>query len=150
MKRLSTAAFIVLIFSSVGLAESPRLQFNGRFWQNLQYGPKSYFIVGFLEGLQAGAYDAIYKQDFGESADASRIAEAVNRAIKTRDKFWGKSTLGEVIRGLDQFYADPANALIPIHIAMQYFQARVIGADMAPWDAWVQNLRRSEASKSTQ
>jgi hypothetical protein len=83
---------------------------------------KLYFVVGFAEALSA-----------------SGVAEAVQA------KYLSGATLGETVKGLDQFYEDPANAAIPVMMAFHVFALKVKGATPEDLAAEVAELRRIAA-----
>src|SRR5271157_2373295 len=77
---------------------------NGRFWANLSSTSKLFFIVGFDEGIGIAA-------PFSEQ------------------KYFAKGTpYGDVVKGLDRFYQEPENLMIPISDSLVIFQLKVNGA----------------------
>jgi len=127
------------------LQETPR---NGRFWDVLVSSSKIVYVVGFLDGLSSAAFKTFFNTlpaqempngDLEKGRALVYKSMAANEAILR--PFFGKSTVAEVVKGVDQFYEDPANALVPIEFAMQYFQARASGSDMKEWQSKLQGQR---------
>jgi hypothetical protein len=92
---------------------------NGRFWKASSVIAKATYLMGFCDGLQSEA-----------SASYRRYAT-------------GKSTYGELSDLVDQFYSDPANALISVPAALLLVNLKVTGAEQSTLDIAVADARRS-------
>lgn len=92
---------------------------NGRYWLWMDPSARTTFLVGFSEAMH--------------------VADA-----ETRRMFFdvGVSVFGELQRGVDQFYDDPANASIPIASAISVWALKSNGATAEMVDAYIANLRR--------
>lgn len=60
---------------------------------------------------------------------------------------FGESTFGEIVDGLDDFYRDTANVLIPVPVAMKYFQMKVHGESPGKLAETLANWRRAAVSQ---
>jgi hypothetical protein len=108
-------------------SQTPENQFtggvsNGRFWSTLTVADRDLLLIGFREGVIAS-----------ENDEASRIytSEA--------------ATIGQVRKGIDLFYSDPANLAIGIKDASRIFLVRLGGADAATVEALTVKARRMAA-----
>jgi hypothetical protein len=122
---------------------------NGRFWNDvLDSSSKIGYMIGFLDGLSSAAFKTFFStlptQEM-PNGDLEKGRALVYKSMAAKEvilrPFFGKSTVAEVVKGVDQFYEDPANALVPIEFAMQYFQARASGSDMKEWQSKLQDQR---------
>lgn len=120
------AAFSVSMAGQVPAAQLTQGSRNGRFWQAIGDTEK----LGLIEGYLEGAIQVI--------ADW-RISEELRTALV--ETYSGSSTIGEIVKGLDGFYAEPANARIPIRAAISLFRAKVNGISPAEFEKQVAVLR---------
>ena len=102
---------------------------NGRFWQASNEDEKLGFIEGYMEGAKAALLD-------------SRIPDELQTTV-WESRFAGKSTIGEILKGVDGFYADPANALIPIQFAIAVFRERVRGSSPENLEKRIATIRKA-------
>ena len=97
---------------------------NGRFWQSASETARLYYLVGFND-----ATAALAKDDLRERVSA------------------GSATFAEKMKFVDGFYADPANAAIPVLDALIVFTAKLNGFlpdSLEALTAWF----RSETAKA--
>lgn len=84
---------------------------NGRFWDSLNDSTKQGYVMGFWEGVKAGAS--------GDIADQSA----------TFNTFYAVGfTNGDFVKELDKLYANTQNVLIPIPDAIRYCALKLGGA----------------------
>ncbi len=91
---------------------------NGRLWVTMPEAVKSAYAMGIWEGALA--------------MDDTKAVEAYN----------DKSTFDETARGIDLFYKEPANILVPVNIAMMLVTAKNNGASAADLDNRITKIRR--------
>ena len=96
---------------------------NGRFWTSLGRNEKLYYLVGLNEG-----------------ASVASVADGA-------PYFPGGASFGETEDGIDQFYAEPANARISVLDALRVFTMKVKGATPARLEAELATLRRRIAAE---
>jgi len=118
VKKLLIVCGLLAALSASMTAQVPDAQLthgsrNGRFWQAISDSDKLGFIEGYLEGA------ALVIADW-------RISEDL-RTILVASYVPSKATLSEVLKDLDSFYTESANARIPIRIAVSLFVAKVRG-----------------------
>jgi hypothetical protein len=123
MKR--PAIFVLFVAALSVSAQPPENQKtvglrNGRYWAAQTEGSKIDFVVGFSEALAATGFHA--QSDWSEH-------------------FRGTETIGEAVRGLNQFYEDPANAAIPIEKALVVFARKLKGEPPEDSAALIAKLR---------
>lgn len=128
--RNTSVAFLLWVAGlACGQAQDTTKTFgyqNGRSWASMSESMKLGFVVGCGEGL---AFAEMRK--FGE-------------------QFPSKSTNGEIVKGLDKFYDEPANAPIPIVGALGVFAAQVRGASASEITEMIESLRRVATSKNAE
>jgi len=103
--------------------------FNGQFWQLLQANEKNIYIGAFHEGLGLGM---------------TMTAAGPYDADKLADQYFAKG-FGptEMVKGLDQFYADAANTRVPIFVAMRWFREKCRGRSAAQLEELASAYRAS-------
>jgi hypothetical protein len=130
MKRIVLG--ILLVFSAVSLAAqtqqrqaAPELKApsNGEEWLRLSSSEKLYWAVGYAQGYR----DALDKIDVtsGPGTPCASLAARTERQTSTA----GKVTGFELVSGLERFYSDPANAVIPIGSAIRIYLLQASGKD---------------------
>jgi hypothetical protein len=124
VKRLAVVFFAVAVYVSALDPDSLTTGglYNGRGWVTANSGEKLYFVMAFGDAL---------------------IVET-----KVSGVYFGESTNGEIVKGLDQFYEDPANASIPVPFAMKLFARKVSGASAEDLAARTAELRRNAKAAS--
>jgi hypothetical protein len=106
-RRMKLATLLLfLTVTAFGIDPIPRTGglVNGHFWtpdDSLKKGLQ----LGYLMGLSEGT-----------------------RNTSLGYSMFGDSTFKEIVDGVDDFYSDPANVLIPVRDAMRYFQLKLNGA----------------------
>lgn len=89
--------------------------FNGRFWNNISPAMKIGYLIGFTEGIHA----TLLNIDGGNSV--AKYTPVKDELIAS------KFTFGEIRSEMDRFYADAANARIPINLALVIVNKRMKG-----------------------
>jgi hypothetical protein len=125
MNLLKLMMVCALVFAA--RAQTPENEFtggvaNGRTWQALPSEFRTGFLVGFREGIIASENDEANRVYISDSA-----------------------TIGQVKKGIDLFYSDPANLAIGIKDASRIFLVRLGGADAATVEALTVKARRMAA-----
>lgn len=95
---------------------------NGRMWRSLDVTLKTVFLMGLEEGLR----------------------EAGSNSTTADTYFPKRLTHGEFMESIDQFYAEPANLLVPVIRAMPLITGKVNGAQQSTFDK-ILALLRAEA-----
>ncbi len=126
MKVLAT----LLLLASLCVAQIPENQksngaLNGRYWTAQTAQNRLDFIVGYAEAWMALA------------------------SIEFPKEFPDKIPYGELVAGINQFYATPENLVIPIYRAISLWTMKANGADPAKYaDAVAMYIRAfRQASK---
>lgn len=125
------AAFISALTTSAQVPENQRTGdlLNGRFWvANDNHTAKVLFLYGFLDALNTRS-------------------DIPSPAILT---YFSKATFDETVKGLDQFYSDPANDEIPIALALNVFTDKVKGATPEALAAETAEMRRRANAPASQ
>jgi len=82
---------------------------NGRSWEKLDYSGKLGFVCGLFDGITL----------FWSAAEAGKKADldSVYHGLSVSPSL----TVGDVVKGIDEFYGDAANAKLPAICAYLYF-----------------------------
>lgn len=96
---------------------------NGEEWLRLSSTEKLFWAVGYSQGYR----DALEKIDVtsGPGTPCASLAARTERQTSTA----GKVTGFELVSGLERFYADPANSVIPIGSAIRIYLLQASGKD---------------------
>jgi hypothetical protein len=96
---------------------------NGQEWLKLSSTEKLFWAIGFSQGYR----DALDKIDVtsGPGTPCASLAARTERQTSTAGKLSGF----ELVSGLERFYADPANAVIPVGSAIRIYLLQASGKD---------------------
>jgi hypothetical protein len=118
----------LLLFATVGVAQrqaTPEITApaNGEEWLKLSSTEKLFWAIGYSQGYQ----EALNKIDVtsGPGSPCSSLAARTERQTSTSGKVSGF----ELVSGLERFYADPANSVIPIGAAIRIYLLQASGKD---------------------
>ena len=128
MKKL-VLGLVLLSFATVGFAQqrqtTPELTppDNGEEWLKLSSTEKLFWAIGYSQGYR----EALDKIDVtaGPASPCASLADRTERQTSTS----GKLTGFELVSGLERFYADPANTVIPVGSAIRIYLLQASGKD---------------------
>ena len=128
MKKI-VVGLVLLMFSVAGFAAdrpaSPEINppSNGEEWLKLSSSEKLFWSVGYAQGYQ----EALGKIDVtsGPTSPCAGLAVRTEKQTSTA----GKLTGFELVSGLERFYSDPANTVIPIGSAIRISLLQAGGKD---------------------
>jgi hypothetical protein len=119
MKRI----FIFLFLSVAAMADDSRYATaalnNGRAWAITDLSDHLHYVAGLVDML------SVYQ-----------VADPKDAAA-----YSFHATVGEIVKLLDRFYDDPANADVPVVLALTYAKHKVEGATPAQLEEGAANLR---------
>jgi hypothetical protein len=132
MKKIG---LFLLMSGTLLIAQQPDIEItdgwrNGRFWAHLDTSWKLGFIIGYQEGVSAGAAVMM------KNNDTANVIDTIHTLTPH------KLTYGEIIKAVDRFYADPLNAIINIPTALEIIADEAAGA--AP-ERIAERIRKSRA-----
>ncbi|HEX6096706.1 MAG TPA: hypothetical protein VF432_10315 [Thermoanaerobaculia bacterium] len=117
----------LLLFATTVVAATPEITppANGDEWLRLSSTEKLFWAIGYSQGYR----DALEKIDVtaGPASPCASLAVRTERQSSTSGKVSGF----EVVSGLERFYADPANTVIPLGSAIRIFLLQASGKDQA-------------------
>jgi hypothetical protein len=118
----------LLLITTAGYAQraaSPEITppTNGDQWLRLSSTEKLYWAIGYAQGYR----EALDKIDVtsGPSSVCANLADRTERQTSTAGKVSGF----ELVSGLERFYAEPANKVIPIGSAIRIVLLQASGKD---------------------
>ena len=128
MKKI-VLGLALLLFATAGFAAdrpaTPELTppSNGDEWLKLSSTEKLFWAIGYSQGYQ----DALGKIDVtaGPTSPCASLAVRTERQTSTAGKVSGF----ELVSGLERFYADPANTVIPVGSAIRIYVLQASGKD---------------------
>jgi hypothetical protein len=118
----------LLLTASAGIAQTrttPELKppTNGEEWLKLSSSEKLFWSLGYAQGY----LEALEKIDgtAGPTSPCASLAARTERQSSTA----GKMTGFELVSGLEKFYSDPANVVIPVGSAIRIYLLQAGGKD---------------------
>ncbi len=106
---------------------------NGRSWEKLGYAGKLGFVCGFFDG--ATVFRAMADQEKGlQKGPVQSIYDSLSVPLEM--------TVGDVVKGMDEFYADAENLDLPAVCAYIHFIHKSRHGDMAAMDRRVSVWRK--------
>ena len=119
----------LLVFASAAAAQTrsaaPEIKApdNGDQWLKLSSTEKVFWAIGYAQGYA----EALEKIDVtsGPTSPCATLADRTEKVTSTEGKLSGF----ELVSGLERFYADPANTVIPIGTAVRIFLLQAGGKD---------------------
>jgi hypothetical protein len=118
----------LLLSASAGLAQTrntPELKppANGEEWLKLSSSEKLFWSLGYAQGYQ----EALEKIDVtsGPTSPCASLAARTERQSSSA----GKMTGFELVSGLEKFYSEPANTVIPVGSAIRIYLLQAGGKD---------------------
>lgn len=147
MRKLIFAAALVLTASAFA-ADRPTPEIippaNGEEWLHLSSSEKLFWSIGYAQGYQ----EALGKIDItsGPNTPCASLAARTEKSTSTA----GKVTGFEVVSGLEKFYSDPANAVIPVGSAIRIYLLQAGGKDPVTIQELIDTARAlgTEAARS--
>jgi len=96
---------------------------NGEEWLKLSSTEKLFWAIGYSQGYR----DALDKIDVtaGPTSPCASLAVRTERQTSTSGKLSGF----ELVSGLERFYSDPANTVIPVGSAIRIYLLQASGKD---------------------
>ncbi len=92
--------------------------FNGRFWKQLSAGEKIMFVVGFTSGIGI--------------TNVSNAGACVPASLTNK----------EAADGLDRFYLEPENLMVPMCMSVTILAAKASGSEPSMIDSMIAEVRR--------
>jgi hypothetical protein len=114
MRKLAWILFMLVLpcFSQTNENEQTFGGLNGRFWERLKPSDRLWFIIGVHEGL-----------------NITGISEAATMRL-----YFPDIPYGDILKGVDRFYAEPENLRFPVVYALKIFALKVNGATQSEID----------------
>lgn len=120
---------VLLSYAAVGLAQqrqaTPEITppANGEEWLKLSSTEKLFWAIGYSQGYR----EALDKIDIsaGPASPCASLAARTERQSSTAGKLSGF----ELVSGLERFYSDPANTVIPVGSAIRIYLLQASGKD---------------------
>jgi hypothetical protein len=127
----------LLLCAAAGVAATPDITppSNGEDWMKLSSTEKLFWSIGYSQGY----VDALSKIDIasGPNSACSNLAARTERQTSTAGKVSGF----ELVSGLEKFYSDPANSLIPVGSAIRIYLLQASGKDQTTIQELIETAR---------
>jgi len=108
---------------------------NGADWSKLSSTEKLFWSIGYSQGYA----EALNKIDVA-SGPNSPCASLANRTV-AQTATAGKVSGFELVSGLEKFYADPANSMVPIGNAIRIYLLQASGKDQTTIQELIETAR---------
>ena len=136
MKKVAVALVLILVPLATWAA-TPEINppSNGEDWMKLSSTEKLFWSIGYSQGY----LEALNKIDVasGPNSACASLAARTERQSSTAGKVSGF----ELVSGLEKFYSDPANSLIPIGSAIRIYLLQASGKDQTTIQELVETAR---------
>ena len=143
MKKVAVALVLVL-FTTVGYAATPEITppSNGEDWMKLSSTEKLFWSIGYSQGY----LEALNKIDVasGPNSACAGLASRTERQSSTAGKVSGF----ELVSGLEKFYSDPGNSLIPVGSAIRIYLLQASGKDQTTVQELIETARALGAASA--
>jgi len=108
---------------------------NGEDWLKLSSTEKLFWSIGYAQGYQ----EALSKIDVssGPNTPCANLANRTERQTSTAGKVSGF----ELVSGLEKFYSEPANAVIPLGSAIRIYLLQASGKDQTTIQELIETAR---------
>ncbi len=141
MKKIVVGvAFLLAVVAGSAAAQAPaapeiRPPSNGEDWAKLSSTEKLFWSIGYSQG----DVDALNKIDVasGPNTACSTLADRTAQQSSTAGKVSGF----ELVSGLEKFYSDPANTLVPIWNAIRIYLLQASGKDQTTIQELIETAR---------
>jgi hypothetical protein len=140
MKKTAVALALLLSAMVLSAADRPGAPEinppgNGEEWMRLSSTEKLYWSIGYAQGYQ----EALNKIDVsaGPNSPCQALATRTERQTSTAGKVSGF----ELVSGLEKFYGDPANALVPVPTAIRIYMFTAAGKDQTTIQELIETAR---------
>lgn len=140
MRKLALGLTLLLwTFSAVAAdrAATPEITppTNGEEWLRLSSTEKLFWAIGYAQGYQ----EALGKIDIasGPNSQCQQLATSKERATSTAGKVSGF----ELVSGLEKFYSEPANSVIPVGSAVRIYLLQAGGKDQTTIQELIETAR---------
>lgn len=139
MKKIVVGIAFLLV-AVAGFAQTPAAPqiappSNGEDWMKLSSTEKLFWSIGYSQGYA----EALNKIDVasGPNSACANIASRTEQQSSTAGRVSGF----ELVSGLEKFYSDPANALVPIGNAIRIYLLQASGKDQTTIQELVETAR---------
>jgi len=132
--------FIFFIVPSHTVAGENRR--DGNWWRGEDKYARITYVTGFFDGMDLG-----HRFSYWEFTNKKELEDCIYKVITSYDNFCDKYfknvTNGQIVDGLDSFYADFRNRSIVVHSAVWVVVNSIAGTPKKTIDALIENLRRN-------
>ena len=137
MKNVAVALVLVVMTTAVYAQTAPKITppQNGEEWMKLSSTEKLFWSIGYAQGY----LEALNKIDVaaGANSTCAQLATRTERATSTAGKVSGF----ELVSGLEKFYSDPANSVIPVGSAVRIYLLQASGKDQTTIQELIETAR---------
>ncbi len=140
MKKLAVALALLMsatVLSAANPPGAPEINppSNGEEWMRLSSTEKLFWSIGYAQGYQ----EALGKIDIASlpNSQCQTLSARTERQTSTAGKVSGF----ELVSGLEKFYGDPLNALIPVGSAIRIYLLQASGKDQTTIQELIETAR---------
>jgi hypothetical protein len=136
MKKVAVALVMVALTVSV-YAATPEITppSNGEEWMKLSSTEKLFWSIGYAQGY----LEALNKIDVASGPNSACASLAAQKEKASSSS--GKVTGFELVSGLEKFYSEPANTVIPVGSAIRIYLLQAGGKDQTTVQELIETAR---------
>jgi len=140
MKKIVVGIALLLSALAAGAADAqtrPEIAppSNGADWTKLSSTEKLFWSIGYSQGYA----EALNKIDVASGPNSACASLAARTGQQTATA--GKVSGFELVSGLEKFYADPANSMVPIGNAIRIYLLQASGKDQTTIQELIETAR---------
>lgn len=139
------AVSVLVAFASPAFSDDNRR--DGNWWQTQAALERLEYVVGFLDGMDLGRDFSVWKYSTSKApADIDTAAKTYGSYDEFSKQYLHNVTVGQIVAGLDTFYADYRNRRIQTRAAVWLVLQGIAGVPAEELNKNIENWRRNAAN----
>lgn len=137
MRKVVLQLFVLLMFATAAMAAAPDITppVGGDDWVKLNSTEKLFWALGYSQGY----LEALNKIDIASGPNTACASLAARQEKQSSTA--GKVSGFELVNGLEKFYAEPANAIVPVTSAVRIYLLQASGKDQTTIQELIETAR---------
>ena len=141
------AAFALALLIICTLASGDDDRRDGNWWRTQKRNARISYAVGFYDGITLGHNFSVWKYlSNGTKTEQDGVAQARKSFVEYSRKYLYNVTTGQLVDGLDNFYADYRNRRIMVHDAVWLVVNAIAGTPQDELNKMTESWRKNSAN----